>query len=237
MIEVSYGPEWFYLVSIFIDIISVVVLFLIASTAIKYYKLNNSKNYGKLGFSFSLIAISFIFKLMTSITVYYEKFRTQEVTQTVVQVAEAIRSYNILADLSFLLFVLFGLAGIYALYSIKRRQQSSTVFLIIYFILLSIYTSTFLSSSSYYIFHLTSMILLILIASRYFNVYTRNKNENTKYLAYGFSILATSQALFMFITLSRLFYVFAEVVQVIGYVLLLTVLIMVLNYGKKKKQN
>jgi hypothetical protein len=237
MIEISYGPEWFYLVSIFIDLISIVVLFMISSTAFRYYKLNNNKNYAKLGFAFLLIAISFLFKMITNVTVYYDSLMAEQITETVVRTIQTIRSYNILANLSFALFVLANLAGVYGLYSIRRGQQRSTVSLIIYFILISTFVSSFLGSSAYYLFHLTSLIFLIFIASRYYNLYTKNHHKPTRYLAAGFSILAISQAFFMFITLNPLYYVVAELIQVIGYVLLLNVLILVLYYGKKKKQD
>jgi hypothetical protein len=236
MIEIEYGPQWFYVASIIIDLVTILVLFSIASAAIKYYKLNDNKNYSKLGFAFSLIAISFLFKMVTNFIVYYDFVKAQEIPQTIINTLETIKSFNIVANSSFLFFTLFNLAGLYALYSIKRGQSRQTVLLIIYFILLSTFISTLYSHSLYYIFHLTSLVFLILISSKYFNIYSRNQHKNTGYLAYSFSIIATSQAFFMFIALNQIIYVIAEIVQLIGYIILLSVLIRVLNYGKEKKQ-
>lgn len=236
MIEIAFGPRWFYLVSILIDLVTILVLFSIASFAIKYYKINDSKNYKKLSFAFSLIAISFLFKMISNVTVYYDSLSSQNLTGAVIDTLETVRSLNIVAISSFMFFVLFNLAGLYALYSIKKGQKRSTIFLIIYFILILTFISTLYSKSLYYIFHLTSLIFLILISSRYFNIHSHTKNKNTEYLAYGFSTLAISQAFFMFIVLNPLVYVVAEIIQLLGYILLLQVLIRILNHGKKKKQ-
>jgi len=236
MIEIAFGPKWFYLVSIFIDLITILVLFSIATVATRYYKLNNNKNYMKLGFAFYLIAASFLFKMVTNVTVYYESIKANTPTGAVIQTLEVVRSFNILAISSFLIFVLANLAGLYVLYSIKRGQKIPTVFLTIYFIIVLSIVSALYSSTLYYIFHITSIIFLVFIASRYFNIYSQTGNKNTKYLAYGFSIIAISQAFFMFIALNPLVYVIAEVVQLVGYILLLQVLIRVLYHGKKKKQ-
>lgn len=235
MIEISFGPEWFYLVSIFIDLITILVLFLIATFAMKYYRLNDNKNYLKLGIAFCLIAVSFLFKMITNVTVYYDTIQAQNISGVVIQTLETVRSLNILARASFLFFVLFNLAGLYALYSIKRGQIRSSVFLTIYFILVLAFISAFYSTPLYYIFHLTSLVFLVLIASRYFNIHASRKHKNTQYLAYGFSMIAISQAFFIFIVLNPLIYVVAEAIQLVGYILLLNVLIRVLQHGKKKK--
>ena len=220
----------------FIDLVTLLVLFSIASFAIKYYKLNDNKNYLKLGFSFYLIAVSFLFKMITSVTVYYDSIKAQNLTGVVIEALETVRSLNVLATSSFLFFVLFNLAGLYALYSIKKGQKRSTIFLIVYFILILTFIATLYSKSMYYIFHLTSLIFLVFIASKYFNIHSETRNKNTRHLAYSFSLIAISQAFFMFISLNSLVYVIAEMVQLIGYIILLQVLIRILNHGKKKKQ-
>lgn len=235
MIEIAFGPKWFYLVSIFIDLITIFVLFSIATVAARYYKLNFNKNYMKLSFAFYLIAASFLFKMITNITVYYDSLKAAVGPSTITQTLELVRSFNMLAISSFLIFVLANLGGLYVLYSIKRGQKLSTVFLTIYFIVVLSVVSAVFSSSLYYIFHLTSMLFLIFIASRYFNIYEKTRNKNNEYLAYGFSIIAISQAFFMFIVLNPLVYVIAELVQVVGYILLLQVLIRTLYNGRKKK--
>lgn len=236
MIEIAFGPKWFYLVSIFIDLITIFVVFSLATFAIRYYKLNDNKNYLKLGFAFYLIAASFLFKMLTNVTVYYESIKAENISGAVIQTLEVVRSFNILAISSFLIFVLANLAGLYVLYSIKKGQKISTVFLTIYFIVVLSIISALYSSTLYYIFHLTSLLLLIFIAAKYFNIYSATRNKNTEHLAYGFSVIAISQAFFIFIILNPLVYVIAEIVQLVGYVILLQVLISVLYYGKKKKQ-
>src|SRR3990170_997375 len=77
MIQVVYTPQWFYSKDLLIDAVSALVLLLIASFAVRYYKLNKkNKNYLYLAGSFFLIALSFLFKILTNFTIYYKVFET-----------------------------------------------------------------------------------------------------------------------------------------------------------------
>ena len=233
MIPLKFSPEWFYLPSTIIDFFSFIVILSISIISLKYYRLNKlNKKYYYLAFSFFLICLSFLFKIITNLTVYYDQIGPSSKPEIIKTVADTIISYNIFSYLTFAAFALLNLLGLYYLYSIYQKEQSkSSIFLIGYFILIT----TYFSYLNYYIFHITALILLSLITTLYLKKYDINKYKNTKLLAYSFGTIALSQILFIFTTIGRLFYVVGEIVQLGGYALLLLVLRRAIKHGKKKK--
>ena len=229
MIQVVYSPKWFYGKDIIIDSISLLVLLLIAFFSFKYYKIKKNKNHIYLGFSFCLIALSFLFKILTNFTVYYNVLETHNfglltLTYQTTKVSE------ILFYAGFLAYRLLMLVGLYMLYSIYVKQPKSNILLVIFFILVS----TYFSQSAYYIFHLTALFLLALITVHYCKNYFNTKNKSTKILASSFGIITLSHLFSMLANLSTRFYVIAEVVQLVGFAVLLASFLMVLSHGRKK---
>lgn len=232
MIQIDYGPQWFYLPSLLIDLAGFLVLLLISLYGLKYYKINKKKNYLHLSGAFFLICLSFLFKLLTNATVYYESLKNVYQGAAIVGTLEVIRSFNVFSILTFSIFVLLQILGLYFLYNIYNKNTShSNVFLIVYFILLS----TYLSNFDYYIFHLTALFFLGILSLIYLKHYRDSKHENTKLLYHGFLMLAISQVFFIFLALNQYFYVIAEIIQLVGYYMLLLVWIGFSKHGKKKK--
>jgi hypothetical protein len=227
MIYLKHTLEWFQFPSLVIDLFSFIVLLLISAVSLKYYKLNKNKKSLYLSISFSFIAISFLFKLLTNAALFYDKFVTPSNAQIIIQ---TIRDYNIFSNLTFTIFAFFSLIGLYLLYKLYQGKQTySNILLMSYFILIS----TYFSKSNYYIFHLTSLIFLISISSFYWKQYSKNNFINTKLLAYSFSIITTSQIFFIFTTFGKLFYLTGEIVQLGGYALLLLIITHIQKNGKK----
>jgi hypothetical protein len=230
MIQLVYSPKWFYGKDIIIDIVSIFVLSLIAFFSIEYYKINKrNKNYLFLATSFILIALSFLFKIITNFTLYYHILETRQVG-FVKFTYNVIKSSDILFFAGFLMYRILMLLGLYVLYSIYLKQNRTNILLITYLILISIY----FSNSAYHIFHLTSLIFLVIITVQYFKNYKKSKSETNKWLVYSFSVITLSQIVFVFIMIHTILYVIAELMQLIGYLGLLITLIKVLKNGKKK---
>ncbi len=232
MIPIKFGPEWFYLPSIVIDVIAFVVLLAISFYSYKYYKLNRSnKTCFYLAGSFFLVCLSFFFKLLTNLTVYYNVSKDVQ-HGALVATLEVVRSFNIFSVMTYSGYVLLHLLGLYFLYSIYQKENSkANIFLVSYLILLS----TYLSNLNFQIFHLTALFLTGFIGLIYLKKYFETNNRNTKMLHYAFTIIAISHIFFMFIPMNRSFFIFGEIIQLVGYFILLLALIAVVNYGKKKK--
>lgn len=231
MIQVVYTPQWFYSKDLLIDAISALVLLLIASFSVMYYKLNKkNKNYLYLAGSFFLIALSFLFKILTNFTIYYKVFVTGHLgdfilTYPTVQVS------NVLFFVGFLLYRLLTLLGLYMLYSVYQKNQSkSNIFLMVLFIIIL----TYFSELEYFIFHIIALALLVLITLQYYNTYKKNKQSASKFVTASFAIIGVSQIFSIFIFYDNVYYVVAELIQLVGYLILLMTFIRVLRDAKKK---
>lgn len=232
MVQVVFSPKWFWGKDIFIDSIALLVLLSIAIFATKYYGIKKSKNYLYLALSFYLIALSFFSKVLINFTIYYQVLHTQtigsiEYTQVI------LKSSEILAVSGLFFYRLFTLLGLFILYSIYEKQSKANIILMIYFIVLSI----FFSKEEYYIFYLTCFIFLGVISNRYYRNYKKNRENTSGMLAASFSVIALSQIFFMFVNFTKHFYVVGEVIQLLGYILLLITFILVLKHGREKNKS
>ena len=97
MIQIDYGPQWFYLPSLIIDFIAFLVLSLISIYGFKYFKMSKKVNYLNLSRAFFLLCLSFLFKLLTNVTVYYDSIKDSYRDIAIVSTLETIRSFNILS--------------------------------------------------------------------------------------------------------------------------------------------
>ena len=231
MIQVVYTPIWFYKEDLIIDLVSAFVLSLIASFSVRYHQINKkNKNYLHLAISFFIIALSFLFKILTNFTVYYKVPETK-IFGPFILTYPALKSSAILFVLGFLIYRLLTLIGLYMLYSLyQKNQPKSNILLIGFFILIS----TYFSQLEYFIFHLTSLVLLSLITLQYYNMYRKNKQSASVLVTASFAIIGISQIFSIFVNYNNIFYVIAEIIQIAGYLILLTTFIKVLRNAKKK---
>ncbi len=232
MVEIIFSPKWFYGKDIVIDIVAIIVLLLIAFFSFKYYWLDKKKgNYLLLSSSFFLIALSFVSKIITNFTIYYDVLEQKNIG--LLTLTYPVTKYtNALFFFGFLMYRVFTLIGLYLLYSVYFKRQPKTNMMIISYLIVVLMVFT---QKAYYIFHFTALMLLVILTYQYFVHYKMNKLLTTRVLAYSFLIIAVSQILFIFVKANELFYVAAEILQLLGYILLLVTFIMVLKHGKKKK--
>ena len=229
--EVMFAPDWFASKDIIIHGFNVLVLLIIAAFSVRFYflKKQDNKNYLFFAASFILLAISFLWKIVTDITVIYEIINVKQVGILDVTF-KTIYTEKVLFVAGHLAHYLFLLLGLYILYVVLNRKSTMNHLFILYFIIIT----TIFSNFSYFIFHLTALVLLMGIAYRYFLIYKSNKRKSTKLLFTSFCILALSQVLFMPVKLYVNIYIAAQIVQLIGFLILLIAFITVLYNGKKK---
>ncbi len=231
MMQLVFTPRWFFVEDIAIDAVSALVSFLIVFFCVKYYKINKNKSYLWFATSFFIIALSFLFKITTNFSLYSTIWATRQIGNVTLSYY-GLQASNTIFNYGFLFYRIFTLIGLFILYELYQKEHSKPdIFLIISLILIA----TYFGISAYYIFHLISLILLILISFRYCKKCYSNKNKTTKLLASSFIVITISQFFFIFTAVNPLFYVAAEIIQFIGYVILLITFILVLKYGKKKK--
>lgn len=229
MLDIIIPPSWFQWKDIFIDIISVIVLFWIVFFSLRSYKINHNKNYLALALSFSLLALSFILRILINFLIYDEFLEIQQLNH--LELSVHVQSITTLVFLAVLFYRVFQLLGLYTLYLIYDRQSKPTVFLFTSLLLVL----TYFTNNTYYIFHLTSFFLLLFITRYFFQQYKQQKRPLTLLLVYGLSTITLSHVVFSFVQINPLYYAFGEIVQLLGYTILLFTFIKVLRHGKKKK--
>lgn len=231
-LDFVYSPPWFYGKDIAIDLISVVVVLLIAVFSFRNFLLDRKKKrHFFLSAAFFLLGASFIIKILTNILTHTEGWLSKQFWLSVFG-TEIIKSYGFLSAIGFLLFALLTLFGFYTLYVLSSKDELSMNYVIIaYFILISTYFTRF----TYFILYITAFIFLFAITRRYFLSYNETKYKNTLYLGVSFGIITLSQFVFIFTSSNPTLYVLAELIQLIGYLFLLYMFMMVLRNAKKKK--
>ena len=232
MVQVVFSPKWFWGKDIFIDSIAVIVLVLIAIFVTRYYWIKKSRNYLYFAASFYLLALSFLFKILINFTVYYQVLHTQVIGS--IQYTQIIlRSSEVLAVMGLFFYRVLTLVGLFMLYSIYEKQSKANILLMAYFII----TSVLFSKIEYYIFYISSLIFLGIISKRFYQNYRKNKKRETGMLASSFAIITLSQIFFIFVNSSKSSYVAGELIQLIGYAMLLATFILVLKHGREKNKN
>lgn len=218
--QLGITPDWFKDIDTGFEVISVIVIFLIAATAYKFYKLTDEERYKWFSASFFLIAISYFFKILTNIIVYNEELGMQTLgkfTYTVQYVHEYYY-FEIIGTLAFRFFMLLGLFGLY--YIVCKCQDKKSVPIIIVLIFLT----TIFSNIQYFAFHIIAALFLGLIVWQYYlNAKLQNKSKNITLRSpiIAFSILLLSQLIFSLLFLTPEAYVVGETVQLIGFLPLL----------------
>lgn len=227
MLDLNLITAWFYQKDIFIDVFSSLVSLFILFYVIRYYRINKDEKYKLFIISFGLLTLSFIAKILTHFTIYYRtvgKIPTSPVTLTVVQ------SSDILVFWGTLGYRILALIALYFLYLVYVEKHSKyTIFLTLYLLLVMGYHS----SDAYYLFHVTLLLLFSMITWFIFKSYRKNKYVKTKLMGYSFLIITFSHAISMLLEVNPIFYIIAELIQLIGYLLLLVVFIRIIRNGKK----
>ncbi len=211
MVKYIYGLQWFNGKDIIIDIVSIIVLLLIAFFAIRYYKIKKNSNNLALATAFSFLTASFIFKIILNLDIYA----------------------GTVFSAFFMLYRLSTFAAVYILYTIHRKQTVSDVVLASYFML----AVTYFTYKEYYAFYITLFVIFGLFTFDFWKRYINKKQNTSRLVAYGFGIITVSQAFFSLVNVNTLFYVAGEYVQLAGYIILLIAFILVLTHGRKEDKN
>ena len=138
--------------------------------------------------------------------------------------------------LGYRLLMLLGLLGVY--FVIHKYQAKKLILFSAYLITMLIVATTF-SMWAYPIFYVTTAILLLFIAQFYYDAFLgkrgHKKNKNVKSLLNAFIVLMAAQLAFTLVIIHLYFYVLAEALQLIGFLMLLYVYYKLVV--KKKKKN
>lgn len=232
-LQVTPGPLWFSGPDFIIDLFGVVILLLIGFFAWKFYSLNKeNKKHLLLFISLAILGASFIFKIITYLILYSTTFSV-EVLNVLGQLVYYLEPSNFYFSISFVAYALLTLIGFYLLYTVYEPKVSASTSILMFYFLLVIALFT---ENAYLFMHLTAMMLSIMITLSLWKNYRRNGLDSTKALAFSFGIISFSRIFFILASFYSSMYVIGELIQLIGFALLLFTFITVLRNGKKKRK-
>ena len=160
---------------------------------------------------------------------YYNLSTTYEIGRIIVT-TNIISSIDIIYFTGFFISRFLVMLGFYFIYYITKKHKSELEhLLIIYFIAIT----AIISGSIDYIFNITITVLLALIFVNYNSVYKKTESKNTKILAYGFFILLVSYLLITLSKISSQIYVFANLLQLLSYMIFLYIIIKIYKHREK----
>lgn len=224
-----FSPQWFLRFDIGIEIFSFIVLLIFFYISIRNYRINKNKKMLFLGIGFLLIALAEASTILTKFVIYYPT----TLTRTIGNIIVTIKTYKVFDDLyelGFFLHKLLTLAGLYIIYRLPLKKMSfGDVIIATFFVIISALVGQTIS----FVFHFVTIILISLIIINYLNIYKKNKLDNTKILILAFTILLLAQLAFV---LSSGLYVLAQILQLIGYLILVLLIFRINKYERFKRK-
>ncbi len=230
MLQFRFSPDWFYGIDSIFEIVSIIVALLIAFSSYKIYKFTKEAKYKYFSLSFVLIAIAYVFKILTNFTL----FRQSIIEKTIGDLTYtflAIQKSDIFLILGYLLFrflMLIGLIGIYLILD-KQSKQTEVNKRIIVLLTFFAFITAMISHYYFIIFHITAALLLGFITYLFYNNCKKKCTQTSRLVSTAFLIIFISQLLFILVQFNTEFYVVAEVFQLLGFIILLITYFLVLR--------
>lgn len=213
---VNFSLGNFYGIDSLVEFLIIAVSLIIFYYSRKIYKLVKDSCYKYLSFAFLFIAISFIFKILSNLTIFYKvKIITANFVFTFFRQLEYMQLINFL---SFILFKCFHIIGFLILFLIATKTiKKEKIFMFIYLSILVVILSVFFN----FIFHLTIVAILLVLVLHFYQNYKKVKSQNSYLVFIAFLIIFISHLLFIFSDFNSLFYFLAEILLLIGFLCLL----------------
>jgi len=220
-----FSPEWFYGFDSVIESIAIIVSVLLVYYSYKCFKLTKENKYQYFSTAFLSLTLAFIAKIIGTLAIYKPTITRSALGSSIHQTFTSLTPYNInaLAFIVYIFFMLLGFMILFLIISRLRWKNQRVIALLLYFVFLA----TWIGVIHYQLFYLTSFVLLLLITYSYYQNYKEIKSENARFVVIAFGILLVSQAFFVFVIYSRIIYVLAELIQLLGFVYLLIPFILI----------
>lgn len=221
MILLLNGPYWFRGIDAFFGLGYILVTLLIAAMSYKAYKVTEEKKYSYFSAAFALMSLSFLVYSVLNIAL-------------TMHLSNALTALLTDFDYGFLLHMIFMFAALTLLLvvTLKIEQKKVIILLFTLMLLFSIF------SYQYYIkFHLISFLLLFFLGHQFYTNYLEKKNFNAKLVFISFYLLACAQVFFLaMVYFNPIFYVVADILQLLGFGVLLWMFVRVLQHGRETRK-
>jgi len=230
--KLVFTPEWFMGKDVMIEIFSFVVLTAFFILCQRYYKLSENKKMKYLGWGFLFIAVAQLSMILTKLVLYYDTFFTQEVGNMIITY-NVVKSVDVFYELGFFCHKILTLAGLYIIYRLPMKKTSIRDYILgAYFLIISAVASL----DMYFLYHITAIVLFVMIIDNYYEIYKKNKSENTRMLITAFGVIGFAHLIFALSRIGGMFEVTANLIELTGYLILLVLVLKILYYGRKKEK-
>ncbi len=211
-------PEWFFKLSLGLELIFSIVTLIVALYALKVYRIFEQREIKLLSISFFLISASYLMKAALNLFVLRE-------------VIEGVRilnysNLNFLGILGFYSYIILFMTGLVTLTYITFKIKSWRVYSLILATNLII---IFFNNDKSFAFNLLSSILLFYVIINYSIEYKNKKNGKTLLVLLAFIALLFSGIGFIFAESYYANYVIGHILELASYLLILTSLILTMR--------
>ena len=211
-------PEWFFKLSLGLELVFSIVTLIVAIYALRVYRIFEQREVKLLSTSFFLISISYLMKAALNLFVLKE-------------VREGVRilnynSLNTIGILGFYSYVILFMTGLVTLTYITFKIKNWRVYSLILATNLII---IFFNNDKAFAFNLLSSILLFYVVIHYSIEYKNKKNSKTLLVLLAFIALFLSGLGFVFAENYYANYVIGHLLELASYLLMLTSLILTIR--------
>ena len=224
---IQFSPSTFYIIYSLIEVLIIAVSAFIAYFSYKIYNGIKDDNYKYFSWAFFSIALSFIFKILSNITIVHRVLVTRN---DIVRVFfQELGWVQILNFVSFILFKIFFILGFLIIFFIltkaEKKERILSIYLGVVAILFSIYFNFF--------FHLTLVVIIAFLVNHFYNNYNKHRTTNCMLVYIAFTIILISQLSFAFTDINSIFYLLDEILLLIGFLILIANQIIHKNSNEK----
>jgi len=206
----------FYGIDTFIEFLTILVSFFISFYSFRIYRLIKDKHYEWFSLAFLLLGISFIFKIFSNMT-FLHRFEIEQ-SNFVFTFMSHLEYMEIINFFSFIFYKTFHLIGFLLLFLIlSKNEEKNKNLLFFYLSLIVVLFSIYFN----FVFHITVVFILIYLTLYFYENHKKVENMNSFLVFISFLIILASHLFFIFSDVHGLFYLFGEVLLLIGFLCLL----------------
>lgn len=206
----------FYGIDSLIELLIILVACVISLYSHKIYKIIKEHNYRFFSWAFLLIAVSFVFKILSNFTIYQRiKIEGINFVYTVLSQPSYIPIINFVSFTFYKIFYLLGFLILFLL--LTKTEKKQNVFLFIYLSILAILFSIYFN----FVFHLTIILILIFLTIHFYENHKNHRTTNSLLVFIGFLIILISHIFMVFSDMHSLFYLISEGLMLIAFLSLL----------------
>ena len=218
-VTIAFTPQWFHGIDIAFEILIVFISLLIANYGYRIYRFTEEKRYKYFSIMFFLAGMAFIAKILTNFTIYYKVLQTIDYGIITITTTRLYLS-DILFAFGFFFYRLFFLSAFFGIFLLYESKYSKRFIIFLAYLMLA---ATFASHYTFFIFHLNAVVLLLMIFSKTYENYANTGSRAAGIVSACFLVLSISQLVFIFSFINTIAYVFGELIQLVGFILLLYV--------------